>query len=51
MVPCVCRQDGVTESGVTVAFTVLAMDAGPIIAQQKVPVDNSVKVRRAYNVP
>lgn len=37
-------QDGVAETGVTVAFTVLAMDAGPIIAQHRVPVDGSIKV-------
>ena len=31
-------QDGVPVSGVTVLYTVKAMDAGPILAQQKLPV-------------
>jgi hypothetical protein len=30
-------QDGVPETGVSVAFTVLKCDAGPILAQQRVP--------------
>lgn len=36
-------QDGVSETGVTVAFTVRAMDAGPIIAVEKVSVDSLIK--------
>lgn len=32
-------QEGVAESGVTLAFTVRAMDAGPIVAQQIVNMD------------
>ncbi len=35
-------QDGVEETGVTVAYTVRAMDAGPILRQQPVPVDIDV---------
>lgn len=29
-------QDGVRETGVSVAYTVLACDAGPVLAQQRV---------------
>eukprot|EP00850_Spirogloea_muscicola_P011007 SM000066S20482 [mRNA] locus=s66:492462:502032:- [translate_table: standard] len=36
-------QDGVTETGVSVAFTMQAMDAGPIIASQAVAVDADIK--------
>ncbi len=36
-------QDGVAVSGVTVLYTVKAMDAGPILAQQKVPVDPDIQ--------
>ena len=36
-------QDGVKETGVSVAFTVRAMDAGPILAQERVAVDNAVQ--------
>ncbi|GLC48684.1 hypothetical protein PLESTB_000125500 [Pleodorina starrii] len=35
-------QDGVTETGVSVAYTVLACDAGPVLAQEKVCVDPDV---------
>ena len=38
-----CSQDGVSESGVSLAFTVRAMDAGAIIAQQRVAVGPTVK--------
>lgn len=31
------------ETGVTVAFTVRAMDAGPILAQERVTVDDEVQ--------
>ncbi|KAL4452092.1 hypothetical protein ABPG75_007754 [Micractinium tetrahymenae] len=36
-------QDGVAVTGVTVLYTVKAMDAGPVLAQQKVPVDPDVQ--------
>ena len=36
-------QDGVAETGVSVAFTVRAMDAGPILAQRRVQVDPSIQ--------
>ncbi|GFR44726.1 hypothetical protein Agub_g6052 [Astrephomene gubernaculifera] len=36
-------QDGVSETGVSVAYTVLACDAGPVLAQQRVPVDPDVQ--------
>ncbi|GLI63252.1 hypothetical protein VaNZ11_006151 [Volvox africanus] len=35
-------EDGVTETGVSVAYTVLACDAGPVLAQRRVPVDPDV---------
>ena len=36
-------QDGVGETGVSVAFTVRAMDAGPVLAQERVVVDADVQ--------
>ncbi|KAG6523837.1 methionyl-tRNA formyltransferase-like isoform X1 [Zingiber officinale] len=36
-------QDGVTETGVSLAYTVRALDSGPIIASEKVPVDDIIK--------
>lgn len=36
-------QDGVAVSGVTVLYTVKEMDAGPILAQQKVPIPDDVQ--------
>ena len=30
-------------TGVSVAFTVRAMDAGPILAQERVPVDSAIQ--------
>jgi methionyl-tRNA formyltransferase len=36
-------EDGATESGVTIALTVKAMDAGPVVAQARVPVDPNEK--------
>ncbi|XP_071731291.1 uncharacterized protein [Rutidosis leptorrhynchoides] len=36
-------QDGVKESGVSLAFTVRALDAGPIIAFQKWDIDDHIK--------
>ncbi|KAK8498826.1 hypothetical protein V6N12_053050 [Hibiscus sabdariffa] len=37
-------QDGVKETGVSLAFTVRALDAGPVIAREKVEVDDQIKV-------
>ncbi len=34
-------QDGVAETGVSVAYTVLACDAGPVLAQQRVRVGDA----------
>lgn len=36
-------QEGVTESGVSLLYTVRAMDAGPIIAQEKMHVDSAIQ--------
>lgn len=36
-------QDGVSESGVTLLYTVKAMDAGPVIAQEKMHIDNAIQ--------
>jgi methionyl-tRNA formyltransferase len=36
-------EDGLTISGVTVLYTVKEMDAGPILAQQKMPIDSEVQ--------
>ena len=36
-------QDGCSETGVSVAFTVRAMDAGPVLAQASVPVDADIQ--------
>jgi methionyl-tRNA formyltransferase len=36
-------EDGLTISGVTVLYTVKEMDAGPILAQQKMPIDAEVQ--------
>ena len=38
-------QSGVGQSGVTVAFTVLKMDAGAVLAQEVVDVDPNIKAR------
>ncbi|XP_039021850.1 methionyl-tRNA formyltransferase-like [Hibiscus syriacus] len=37
------RQDGVKETGVSLAFTVRALDAGPVIDREKVEVDDKIK--------
>lgn len=37
-------QDGVKETGVSLAFTVRALDAGPVITSQKIGVDDDIKV-------
>ena len=36
-------QDGLTETGVTVLFTVKEMDAGPMIAQHRIPLTEDIK--------
>jgi methionyl-tRNA formyltransferase len=36
-------ESGVTETGVTIAQTVRALDAGPIVSQLKIPVDSEIK--------
>ena len=36
-------QDSVKETGVSVAFTVRAMDAGPVLAQERVAVGEAVQ--------
>ena len=38
------NQDGVKETGVSVAYTVRALDAGPVIAHEKFEVDDQIKV-------
>lgn len=37
-------QDGVKETGVSIAYTVREVDAGPVIASQSVEIDDQVKV-------
>jgi methionyl-tRNA formyltransferase len=37
-------QDGVEETGVSLAYTVRALDAGPVIASEKFAVDEYIKV-------
>lgn len=36
-------QDGVKETGVSVAYTVRQLDAGPVIASERVEIDDKVK--------
>ncbi|KAM7524260.1 hypothetical protein LguiA_014162 [Lonicera macranthoides] len=36
-------QDGVKETGVSLAFTIRALDAGPVIAHQRMEVDDHIK--------
>lgn len=36
-------QDGVKETGVSLAFTVRALDSGPVIAREKLEVDDQIK--------
>ncbi|KAL2931664.1 Methionyl-tRNA formyltransferase, partial [Bienertia sinuspersici] len=38
-------QDGVKETGVSLAFNVRELDAGPVLASQRTGVDNDIKVR------
>ena len=40
---CVCCQAGDAETGVSVAFTVRAMDAGPVLAAERVAVEDDVQ--------
>lgn len=42
----VMYQDGVKETGVSLAFTVRALDAGPVIASRRWEVDDRIKVVR-----
>lgn len=37
-------QDGVKETGVSLVYTVRALDAGPIISYERVEVDDHIKV-------
>lgn len=37
-------QDGVKETGVSIAYTVRQLDAGPVIACERVEIDDQVKV-------
>ena len=43
-------QEGVEQTGVSVAYTVLQMDAGPIIASEVIDVDPHVQVRVPHTV-
>lgn len=38
-----CLQDGVAETGVSLLYTVKAMDAGPIIAQKSMCIDDGIQ--------
>ncbi|XP_042026084.1 methionyl-tRNA formyltransferase-like isoform X1 [Salvia splendens] len=40
-------QDGVRETGVSLAYTVRQLDAGPVIAFEKMEIDDKIKVCRA----
>ncbi len=42
-------QDGVKETGVSVAYTVQAMDSGPIIASGHMDIDPDIKVGKVVN--
>lgn len=37
--------DGVQETGVSLALTVCALDAEPVIASERIEVDDQIKVR------
>lgn len=43
-------QEGVDVSGVTVAYTVRAMDAGPVIASERVNIDPNIKVCYSWSM-
>lgn len=38
------NQDGVKETGVSLAFTVRALDAGPVIARERMEIEDQIKV-------
>ena len=40
---CFCVQKGATKVGVSLLYTVKEMDAGPIIAQETVHIDNGIQ--------
>lgn len=44
----VLEQDGVRETGVSLAYTVHRLDAGPIIACEKMEIDDHIKVCILY---
>lgn len=41
------QQDGVRETGVSLAYTVRQLDAGPVIACEKLEIDDQIKVPKA----
>lgn len=41
-------KDGVKETGVSLAFTVRALDAGPVIAYERLEIDDQIKVSSVY---
>ncbi|KAJ4768862.1 Methionyl-tRNA formyltransferase [Rhynchospora pubera] len=43
-------QDGVTETGVSLAYTIRALDAGPVIAYEKFQVDDSIKAPELLSI-
>ncbi|KAG9448977.1 hypothetical protein H6P81_008942 [Aristolochia fimbriata] len=43
-------QDGVKETGVSLAFTVRALDAGPVIASERIAVDDNIKAPELLSV-
>ena len=38
------KRNGIKETGVSLAFTVRALDAGPVIACERLEVDDQIKV-------
>ncbi|KAF3795933.1 Methionyl-tRNA formyltransferase [Nymphaea thermarum] len=43
-------QDGVKETGVSLAYTVRALDAGPVIAKEKLEVDDHIKAPELLSI-
>ncbi|KAL6845436.1 hypothetical protein ACP4OV_024931 [Aristida adscensionis] len=43
-------QDGVTETGVSIAYTVRALDAGPVIASENISVDECIKAPELLDI-
>lgn len=41
-------QDGVKETGVSLVFTVRAVDAGPVIAFERLEIDDCIKVSTVF---